>query len=210
MKKISSVPKQKIWRDRRRIEGCQAVRILSRKEQVKVAQWLGDFEEDSVILQRIQNDFGKSFSQSGLDNYRTNKRWKKVVEFFRNRAFRKLGDVPIANKRVRLQRLEKIFQSALAHFEYMPTAKADALAALREARREMEGDRPISFFQQNIDARRFNQVQVTNFIEAAKLAYERAKAAPPASRLLDLSTSAQPEPEISNNGSGNGNGAHVG
>lgn len=178
---------------------------LSRAEQLQVCIWFAELNDPGDVLRLLKEEFGKEISYQAIQHYYKTPRWRRITRYFRRKFIAALLKTPIANKDVRLRRQEKIYRNAMTEriIGYSKDGdaiwdcdRASALTALRDARREIEGDKPTSVvFTDKVD--QSTHYHVTNFVEAAKAAAEmRSK-----NRIRDLIPADPPAPT--------GNGAHA-
>lgn len=124
---------------------------LTRDEQLQVCVWFAEMRDLGQIDELVQSRFGKKLSKVALWEYKRRPKWAKVISFLKERFKKNLASIPIANKEVRLKRLERIYELSLT-----PSLKSrdqfgniyeiklgNAAQVLREARVEMEGEKPL-------------------------------------------------------------------
>ena len=99
----------------------------------------------------ISQEFDRKETRFNVYRFATTIRAKKIVPFLRNRFLKDIMKIPIANKSVRLARLEKIYHEAMgmslksvnAYGKIYWKQLAAAIDAMMAARTEIEGDKPL-------------------------------------------------------------------
>jgi len=124
---------------------------LTRPEQLQVCVWLAELHTPSEVIRLIEDNFSKHIAWGSVNRYSLSPRWKRVIDFLRNRINADLTKIPIANKSTRLRRLENIYQQAMTEtlksisqygrvYEFKLSS---AINALIEARKEIDGEKPL-------------------------------------------------------------------
>lgn len=125
---------------------------LSSAEQIQLCQWLAEFKKPSEIEELCSVNFKKKIAHSTIiQNYKDSDKWKPLITKMRKKFLDAVMEEPIANKKVRLQRLGKIYNEAMTWYtasisQFGTVEKLElgaALGALRDARVEMEGEKPL-------------------------------------------------------------------
>ena len=78
---------------------------------------------------------GKSVHVQTIYQYKSEDKWRPVIQKFRERYTARLDDVPGAHKRVRLARMDETANSAMEDKEY-----GAVVSATRQQQMEMEGN----------------------------------------------------------------------
>ena len=118
----SSPPALKTWK-------------LSRAQQQRVCEWLGQHYDSSEIVEAVQDEFGVTVTRQAIQAYRLAPHWQPVIQAARTKFLAEaIETIPIAKKPVRLRRYEGIYQKA------MRAKQLDqARLALLAAQQELEG-----------------------------------------------------------------------
>ena len=113
------------------------------------------------IQEVLKEKFDMEIDRSSIDKtYRNKPRWQKLSMWIRQRMERKMLDIPIANKMLRLKRLEEVYNKSMIlktrryssvqvgedEYEVKEIKErrlGEAIRALKEARVEVEGDKPL-------------------------------------------------------------------
>jgi len=126
--------------------------ILTSDEQVKVVVWIAQFKTPTEVVNLIKEKFKKTIRiQSVYEVYFKGDKWQDLITQERERYLSEVSKVPIANKRVRLERLEKIYEEAMAwsvktinQWGVVEEQQLGAaIQALDKARVEIEGDKAL-------------------------------------------------------------------
>jgi len=119
----------------KKVDAIQAVsRPLVDEEKAKVAYLLGRFTSIADIIEFFRRDGGKEIAYESIKSIRDSKKWQPIVEKERKEWLSRIAEVPIANKRVRLEAWQEMLEKGLSSNK-MATVKN----ALIGARDEIEG-----------------------------------------------------------------------
>lgn len=125
---------------------------LIREEQLKVIQWLIERRTYQEISDLVKEKFGKTIRRDAFYHYAHSKKWNKLIKRLRDRFEKNLLKIPIANKAHRLRFLQKVvdegFKWSLKNIskdgdEIYELKLGAVVEAVREARKEIEGERPM-------------------------------------------------------------------
>ena len=112
-----------------------ATHKLSRTQQFRVCELLGQHYDTVEVAEAVQEEFGIRISKTAVGLYGLTPKWQTIIQAYRT-AF--LADamttIPIAKKPVRLRRYENLYQRAMRNQELN-----QARLALLAAQGEMEG-----------------------------------------------------------------------
>jgi hypothetical protein len=132
-----------------------AARKLTKDEQFELVKRIAWFWRDVDITKFLKDNFGKSITAQTIQEYRKAEHWKLQIESFRDKYLNEVNAVACANKRVRLEELQK-------HYDQMVREgnTKDAVSILKEFREEMEkkiGDN-VSFNFTQVNNTQYNQL----------------------------------------------------
>ena len=139
-----------------------STKVLSPDEQAQVCQWFAMFHNACQIEVMLLEKYDRTVSHQNLDKiYRKGKKWKPVIKKLRESFLADINKIPIANKAVRVKRLEKIYEEAMtwcntSYSEWGTVEKLAlkaALSSLAEARKEIEGEKGGDTYIINISER---------------------------------------------------------
>ena len=139
---------------------------LTREEQFEVCQQLAMYKNPAEVNEHLLRNFNKTLSSAAVYQYKRSKQWQPIIKKYRKQYNDAILDVPIANKRKRLDELQDIYD------EFKSKKKlANAQVVLRDAREELE---PRSRFG---DTYNFSQVNQTLYASMSdeELEQERLK-----------------------------------
>ena len=108
--------------------------VLTHDEQMELCRFLAGFHTVAEARAFVLEKFGKDLAYMSIKWYLENSKWKGVIDCLRSKYAAGYMEVPIANKRVRLERYEKIHQEAKKAGK-----QHTALEALKAAQNEVEG-----------------------------------------------------------------------
>lgn len=108
---------------------------LSLEAKRKVCEWLGQYRTVYEVLDLLKEQFKTVVTYQAIQNYANPKcKWAPLVQKARAAFLASIQDIPIAQKTVRLDRYERLYQRAMKlHKDH------DARLALFGAQKEMEG-----------------------------------------------------------------------
>lgn len=128
--------------------------VLTTDEQLEVVKRIAWFWRDMDIQKYVKNVFGKDITQRGICAYKSYDKWKTYIENFREKFINEFTEVACANKRVRLEELQRHYN------HYIDQGDIEAsLGVLKMFREEMEkkvGDI-------NIQTNNFTQINQTAY-----------------------------------------------
>jgi hypothetical protein len=124
-----------------------AVKRINEQQKLELCKLLAWFWKSPEIIKYFEDEHQLKLKPSDIKNYRAAEKWKPIIEKFRDDYLKDLNSVPLANKRKRLDELEKLYDSAIADGDL-----DQARILIREFREEVEkkvGDVSVSFTQIN-------------------------------------------------------------
>lgn len=136
-------PKQKIK---------SAEELLIHDEKLQVIKWFVELRSTGDIVELVKDEFGKTISRQGIWKYRNSKKWKPVIARLRTRFEKSILKIPIANKVDRVRYLQQVVREGLKWSLKTVTKDGEEIyelklgavtQALKEARVEMEGEKPL-------------------------------------------------------------------
>jgi len=119
---------------------------LSKELQHKICEYHGQFLPTVEIIAKMKEEHGITLSNTSVMFYKKNKKWKVLIDKAKDQYVSAIMEVPIAHKRVRLERYEKLYDTAknLGKIE-------SARAVLASAREELEGKNSINIQMNRIE-----------------------------------------------------------
>ncbi len=148
---------------RKKIKPAKRTWKLPKKAKVFICQRLAEFGEAEKIALEVEERFNVQVTRQGIHQLIRQRRtkgthWNELMAQFRKEYLEAVQDVPIANKKKRLEYLEKAYDRAI-QWHTVPSAAgpiekclpAAAVKAVEAARQEIEGTRVI--VQGSIDHR---------------------------------------------------------
>lgn len=115
---------------------------LKERPEVKefIMSELGAFTKVSEIMRLVKEKFGISISNVQIYNYKAAPKWQPIINKYRQKYMANMDDVPMSHKKVRLQRVEQLYEKSLK-----TDSVRDSLSTIEHSRKELEGDGNISF-----------------------------------------------------------------
>jgi hypothetical protein len=118
---------------------------LTTEQQLKVCEMLAHFKTQSEVRKEIKR-LGVDINEAAVNYYRHSKKWSALISRFRDDYLSGIMEVPIAHKRIRLERLDSIYKSAVDRSE-LSVAKE----VLRAAQDEIEHKSTLSITMNRIE-----------------------------------------------------------
>lgn len=113
-----------------------ATKKLTSDEQLEVCRQLASYRSVKDVDKFCREMFGKTLHPNSIRLYLNSQKWKPLIQKFRDEYTRGIMEVPIANKRVRLEELQSMFE------KYKDGGRLRlAQAVLKDAREELDGSR---------------------------------------------------------------------
>ncbi len=131
---------------------------------MRVLSMIATFTEVPQIIKTIKDEFGLTMSATAINNYKYSDGYKGEIEKIRQRWGSDLMNVELANKRRRLEELEKIY-----HHSFATDQMKNALGAIYQIQGEVEKD------LQNIGHQTNYQINIYKDMTEAELEEERVK-----------------------------------
>lgn len=105
-----------------------------------ILQGLAEFEGQDTIVAEFKDAFpDQSICQQGVSHYNCSPEFAPEIKKLRDKWREDLESVPIANKKVRLKALDKVFKELMGEGHLDAEGKAILLKTLRSAQIEREG-----------------------------------------------------------------------
>jgi len=111
---------------------------LSSAQKLFVCRLLAEFKSDREIMEALDKEYGVKVDISNIQWYRNRKNYANLVNKIREEYLGGLLNVPIAQKRIRLERLEQKYHGA-DKIEELEKRMDYQLRCLERAREEVEG-----------------------------------------------------------------------
>lgn len=102
---------------------------------MKIVFWIATFVKVSDIVRNVQNEFGVTIHPKLIPYYKNKPEYQSVIQKIRDRWGSDLLHVELANKRRRMEELERIYKHC-----YSTNQMKNALAALYQIQHEVEKD----------------------------------------------------------------------
>src|SRR3990167_3044515 len=129
---------------------------LTQTYQDVILRLVAEYHTPDQCIEFLKTRHNKEVTKRTVMEYYYNSKFKDRILSFREKYLSKLEDTPLAVKRKRLDHLQELYDEAVAEINRnkeldMNPSKAILAAAqvLRDARVEMEGERPILIKQDN-------------------------------------------------------------
>ena len=85
---------------------------LNPDQQVEVCNMLARFNSLNDVKKKVAT-WGITLSEQAVQAYRSTPKWKQVIDRLRSEYLTEILEVPISHKRVRLERLDSLYKSAV-------------------------------------------------------------------------------------------------
>ena len=106
---------------------------FSEEEKMEIIVMIAQGMSPTEIVHETQERFGKSVSKTELIQYKQTDKWRPIIQKLKADFMANLSETAISHKRVRLERVEKVYDKAIE----MGQLKL-GLSSLEHARKEME------------------------------------------------------------------------
>lgn len=107
---------------------------FSKKQRLFICRCLGEFCSERETVDLFEQEFGFRIGKGKVAYYRKSPRWAETIEDFRRAWKEGIIDEVMADKRSRLQMLERIYTESMKAKKYRA-----ATAAIKQAQNELEG-----------------------------------------------------------------------
>jgi hypothetical protein len=131
---------------------------------MRVLSMIATFTEVPKIIRTVKEEFGLTMSATAINSYKYSENYKSEIEKIRQRWGSDLMNVELANKRRRLEELEKIY-----HHAFSSDQLKNALGALYQIQGEVEKN------LQQIGSQTNYQINIYKDMTEAELEEERVK-----------------------------------
>jgi len=121
-KKHSEVPTTEVSKD-----------VLSENHKIKICQLLACFSPLVEIKKYMHREYAINLNMQVIKSLRDTRKWQPIVARFRKDWLQEVNNVPLANRRVRLEYYQEIFTKCMEKNKF-----ANAMSALNSAREEMD------------------------------------------------------------------------
>ena len=127
---------------------------LSHKQKLRICELLAQFYPVKQVGEMIEREYGIKVSLTNIkNNYQKSKKWIPKIEYFRKQYLESYMDEPCANKRVRIQKLQRIYEESMKWRKVGETKSGEPILkqnlltanqAMRELRAECQESGPTS------------------------------------------------------------------
>ncbi len=121
------------------------VNRLTEEEKMQLCKLVAEFKRPFEVQKFAREAWGKNMNHQSITYYFKADRWQPIIQRFREVYLSGVMDIPIANKKVRLERLEEVYESTdndpnIAGID----RRRQKLDVLRNAREEMDERTQVS------------------------------------------------------------------
>lgn len=112
---------------------------LTTEQRLRVCEWIAQFKNEGDIQSLVKEYFDIKMSRQNIHQYLKSSKWKSIIDKFRHEYVTQTMDIPIMHKKVRLERLEELYQKTMVDPNIMGLdRRTQALAVLQAAMREVD------------------------------------------------------------------------
>ena len=122
---------------------------LTPDQQRQVCALLGQFRTVAEIQEQLLKDYRIEISTQSIYQYKTTPKWQPLVAEARAHYIATLNEIPIANKVVRLERYELLYQQAMK--KQNGEGARRALVAAQQELEGVKGDTTVYVHQQIVN-----------------------------------------------------------
>ena len=148
------------------VKGKKRLPVLTEEDKIEVCKLAASYKSTYEIRDILETERGKSVSQPNIHHIIHTLKWKPVIERMRLQYTQGIMEVPISNKRKRMERLDHCYEKAFEDGNIR-----SAIAAIDSAREEME-PRHDNF---NLQLNQFNLISDEELIEIKNRLEEKQK-----------------------------------
>jgi hypothetical protein len=109
--------------------------VLNSNQKLEIVKMIAEFHSVPEIQYEIERKYKIKISKTTVLNYKTGEKWQATLSKFRKKYTDDIESVPGTHKRVRMERMEKIWAKA----EEKEDIK-NAISVTEHQRKEIEGD----------------------------------------------------------------------
>lgn len=153
----------------RRFDGdhsaMHGIHKLLPNEQIELVKRIAWHWKPSKIRKFILDEYGKRLHDTLIFQYSRTEKWKPIIEKFREEYYKNVTEVPLANKRKRLDELQDLYERAIDKKNY--NSARDIIKDFRDEMEKRVGELSLSFtsitneFNQMTDEQLINEKQKT-------------------------------------------------
>ena len=107
--------------------------VLSENHKIKICQLLACFSPLVEIKKYMHREYAINLNMQVVKSLRDTRKWQPIIARFRKDWLQEVNNVPLANRRVRLEYYQDIFEKCMEKNKF-----ANAMSALNSAREEMD------------------------------------------------------------------------
>ena len=107
--------------------------VLSENHKIKICQLLACFSPLVEIKKYMHREYAINLNMQVVKSLRDTRKWQPIIARFRKDWLQEVNNVPLANRRVRLEYYQDIFTKCMEKNKF-----ANAMSALNSAREEMD------------------------------------------------------------------------
>ena len=107
--------------------------VLSENHKIKICQLLACFSPLVEIKKYMHREYAINLNMQVVKSLRDTRKWQPIIARFRKDWLQEVNNVPLANRRVRLEYYQEIFEKSMEKNKF-----SVAMSALNSAREEMD------------------------------------------------------------------------
>ena len=107
--------------------------VLSENHKIKICQLLACFTPLVDVKKYMHREYAIVLNMQVIKSLRDTRKWQPIIARFRKDWLQEVNNVPLANRRVRLEYYQEIFTKCMEKNKF-----ANAMSALNSAREEMD------------------------------------------------------------------------
>ena len=138
--------------------------------RLEVCALIARFIPPDEIVEIVKQEYNYDLPKTRIAQYKASKQWKPLIESYRQRFVTEVTEVPLFHQKIRLERLEKMWEKSHATADGREKRK-EQLAILKEAREETTKVERNT----NILAVQFHGMDDSQLLEARNRVLERLK-----------------------------------
>lgn len=108
---------------------------LAPEQQNELIVMIAERRTNTEIMRYFKDEYGIAVSTNSISGYRKSDKWRPLIKTIEDKYLADLGSVAGTHKRVRMERLDQIYETAIRKDKLK-----EAITAIEKQRVEIEGD----------------------------------------------------------------------
>lgn len=140
---------------------------LSREQQLELMEFIARYASSEEINEYFMQKYKMTISQPLVYQYKRTPKWRPIIKKLREKYLLDVKEAPMAHKKVRLDRAERIYHKSMIGGQY-GTAMGAVRHSMEEVESKHQGDTSMVFNQYNIMSDQEIQEKKAELLERIK------------------------------------------